>query len=253
MNAKRWLLGSLFLLFCSQQDARSDDTYTINVAENISNAFERLSIEQFFDAVYEHVDITPEYQYFPSTRGMELVNSGVLDAEASRFPSVIKPYSNLIQVPAAISQVKASLICLSSHNCELRDGIIAVVKGFLRARQFCGRLRLDCYYSDDYATLIRVLERKKANFILAPDYALPNVICKSDISSFYIKPVIELTGNTFHYVHKKHSHLVQQLANAIRNVKKETELDEKMNDWQCQARKCHKDVFVLDEIKPTVQ
>lgn len=241
------LLACVFLLLCSLKPAQSDEAYTINVAENISNAFERRSIEQFFNAVYDHVDITPEYHYFPSGRGLELVDSGVLDAEAARFPSVVKYYKNLIRVPVSTSKVSASLICLSSHPCGLNDGIVAVVKGFLYAKQLCEKQRLDCYYSDDYATLVTVLEHKKANFVLTPDYALPNVICNSGISNFFIRPVKELGGDTFHYVHKKHAHLVPRLTNAIRKVKKDTELDEKMNDWQQQLQECNKDVVFLSD------
>ena len=88
--------------------------------------------------VYGDAGITPRFIYYPSQRGLAMVNDGTLDAEAGRLESVAKNYPNLVkvEVPLVIS-LYWLFFCLEPSECHMQGAKnVAWPAGFEGAQHF---------------------------------------------------------------------------------------------------------------------
>jgi hypothetical protein len=90
------LLCIVFSLRANSQE------FIIDVSEAFNIKSDKQQIETLLSDLYLPLGIKPYFVYYPSLRGLNLVNKGSIDAEAFRFDSVANLYPNPWQTLIAV-------------------------------------------------------------------------------------------------------------------------------------------------------
>ena len=109
--------------------------FTLNIIETYEGHSEQARLENFYTKLYAPLGIVPKLVYYPSKRGLLLVNQGILDAEAGRFELTAKHYPNLIKVNEPLAIFHSGFYCLSKENCNVSsDTNIVALSSFQMQR-----------------------------------------------------------------------------------------------------------------------
>lgn len=218
--------------------------YIINVAENIEYAVERKDVELMFSTIYSPLGIRPKFVYYPSLRGLSLVDSGDLDADAGRFIEAVQPFQNLVQVPSPVSEINVNVFCLKRADCENKSNIkIGALKGLLVAREHCAEKQRSCVFFDDYSTLVDMLAVRQIDAIMSPEHLSPVFICASTSAKFYYSKIPELSNKIYHYVGKSNEGLVSALSQSIADPNITKLANRILNIWKARIKKCDKNII----------
>lgn len=222
-------------------------TYRINVSEALSYSLGQQQITAMFTAIYAPVGIRPEFEFLPSERGLQLVNDGKLDAEAGRVGLVGARYSNLIAVPAPLSELRLMLLCTAPKFCELSaETDLAIISGNLITAWYCEQHQLNCNPVQNNISAYQALSRGRVNRILVTNkYALGS-LCESGLSTLYSKVADKSTFTVYHYVHKKHHALVAKLSAHITAIRKSGQLKRYVSRLQNAFAHCQGQLISLD-------
>jgi hypothetical protein len=197
------------------------DPFTINIIETYQGHTEQAALENVFIELYASLGITPQLVYYPSKRGLLLVNKGVLDAEAGRFEITAKNYPNLVKVDEPLDVFYSGFYCLSKENCKLSDGTnIVVLSSFQSAQIFCKSMKLRCRFESKAITIARMLEKDIAQGFLSSTSESNKVLCAINKDKLYYRNEPALARFSYHFVNKRHALLVPKLENSIRQLKR---------------------------------
>lgn len=245
LNLPRLGLIRILLLF-STSFAAFPASYNINVTENILASFEKDDVEEFFRQVYAPVQIAPSFVYFPSDRGLSLVDKGVLDAEAVRFDSIVESYKNFIKVPVPLGTISAAYFCSRLSDClSPEDKKIGVMSAYKMGAVHCQKSELSCYYAQSNQILAKVFGSQRIDLILSPMYIAPAILCQTKASVFYYMHIPELDQQGFHFVNRVHQSLVPDLTVSIQAVNLPGGIADKvLNTWQQRIAACGKTLQV---------
>lgn len=223
------------------------DRYTINISESVLDALEKQDVEAFLTSVYAPLNIRPEFVYYPSMRGLELVDKGQLDADGSRFEAVVKGYDNLLKVHYPSARVSATLFCLSESRCELSDRGLrtGVLNGFVMAKQMCESQGLGCYFTNSNDGLASLLDGGRLDALLVQTYLAPSLICQMTPEVFYWREIEAFSLPNFHYVHRSNQHLIDKLAASFEQHQKSQVLLNLLGQWKTKIAQCGKRLEAL--------
>ena len=236
-----WFLIIPFMLFSTCICA---EPYTINIIETYQGHTRQVVLESFFSLLYAPLGITPKVIYYPSKRGLMLVNQGVLDAEAGRFELTAKNYPNLIKVNEPISVFHSGIYCLNKEDCELSaDANIVALSSFQSAQTFCDLLKLGCRLDPNSIAIARMLEKGVAQGFLSSTGESNKVLCSIKNDKLYYHNVPTLARFSYHFVNKRHTLLVPELERSMRQLKQEGLLPTSKLDSTPAHFSCGKDVI----------
>ncbi|MDM7861266.1 transporter substrate-binding domain-containing protein [Alteromonas sp. ASW11-36] len=222
--------------------------YQINVSESIATTIERQRIEQFLNQVYAPLNIQPEYVYYPSQRGLPLVNTGEIDAEAARYEFAVKEYRNLIQIPEPLGTIATVILCSKEQHCQLSPNrTVGVLQGFLMAKEFCRNEDKLCYFTENPSVLGKLLDSQRVEAILVRRNQIPSIVCNSDNNDFYAWHYRDFDLPTHHYVHRDNEHLVDALTNSIRVQKNTSIYLQITQQWLARAQQCGKTITTIPQ------
>lgn len=238
------LLSMLFLLWPFA--VSGEVKYQVNVSESVASTIEREQFERLLDQIYAPLNIQPEYVYYPSQRGLPLVNAGDVDADAARYVVAVSEYENLIQVPEPLGTIGTVVLCREEQNCQLSSNVtVGVLKGFLIANEFCRIEDKLCYFSENPSVLAKLLDSNRVDAVLVQRHLLPSIVCNSESSEFFTWHYAAFDLPNYHYVHSKNKHLVDALAESIK-VQKNTPLYQAITQqWLARARDCGKTISTI--------
>ncbi len=150
-------------------------------------------------------------------RGLRLLNEGMTDADITRYDVVSQPDNNIVIVPPALSHGASFLLCIRGAECnksiiQQPDKAIAVTtRFFFNMHAKPGELNANIFEFDDFHHVINLLLNGRFDYAILPsDYSEEAIFEQSGIE--YI-PLVE--HELVHVIHKKHSHLIDQLSAAI--------------------------------------
>lgn len=196
-------------------------SYKINVTETYKNHSGQQGLEAFFIRLYEPLSIKPEFVYYPSKRGLQLVDQGKLDAEAGRFEMVANQYSNLIKIDEPIRVFHSGYYCLEKIHCAINQStIVAAASGFQSAEVFCRLMKLNCKLESNPHLLARMLETQIAQVLISLNSEAEPVLCALKKKNIYVANIPDFTYPSFHYVHKRHAEHVPGLTQSMRYLRK---------------------------------
>lgn len=222
------------------------EAFVIDINDAHENSTTGQLAERFFTNVYAELGVQPEFVYYPSRRGLRMVDRGYLDAEAGRFESVGNRYPNLIKVNQAILTMHVGLFCFDNKDCRLpENAAIVVLEGMESAAKFCETKQFSCRFESDVNAIIRLLESGIANAFLSTTLSAKHVICNAKDAQISFSELPEFKQQSFHYVNRKHQNLIPKLEEAIGRLRDREPVFRNSNSLSSALNyKCRKDVFI---------
>ena len=228
----------------------SAEDYVINVSEIYSEGTRKIQIESFFTRLYQPLGIHPKFVYYPSKRGLVLVDNGTLDADAGRLHIVADDYTNLLPVPHPIAVVESGFYCLTPDGCDPNpEDVIATPKGFLSAPLLCESHQFKCQYESDENVIARMLDSGLIRSVLLTRLSAAQVLCKLSADTIYERVRPEFTLHSFHLVNRKHAKLIDGLADSIETIVASGATRELSAQWRDVNAICGKTLVTLPHEK----
>ncbi|MGY0584982.1 MAG: hypothetical protein ACW7DY_04860 [Paraglaciecola chathamensis] len=239
------LMTLLFSLQVQSNSNTNHDLFTINVTEAAGPVPQKSTL-RLFKRLYENLDIDPTLVYLPSKRGLAMVNTGEIDAEAYRFASVGQRYANLIRVEEPIGVGNTGFFCVQIAQCDLsKKPKIAMLVGFERAKDICTQFALSCEYVSSAKALVKLLDKGLVQSILATTLEGKQIICQASQDTYFFKLEASLVRYGYHFIHRKHHALAPKLAENLRTMRKQGWLNSDRSLIQQTQYDCGKEVVIL--------
>jgi len=236
-----------FLLFLSS--FAYADAFIIDINDAHKNESTGQLAERFFTKVYAEVGIKPEFVYYPSKRGLRMVNRGKIDAEAGRFEIVASRYSNLVKVDEAILTMHVGLYCFDNQDCRVpKNAAIVLLDGMVSGAKFCDAKQFKCRHESDVQAIIRLLREGIANAFLSTTLSAKPIVCNAKDVSISFSELPEFKQQSFHYVNRKHASIAPKLEDAIRRLRDHEPEFSRSNSLSAGLDyNCDKDIFIATE------
>jgi hypothetical protein len=237
---------TLLFPFQVQSNSSSDPAlFTINVTEVIGNTQQKNTL-RLFQRLYQNLNISPTLVHFPSKRGLAMVNSGEIDAEAYRFASVGLRYENLIRVEEPIGVGNTGFFCVQAMECDVsEEQRVAMLVGFERAKDICEQFSLRCEYVSSAKALVKLLDKGLVQSILATTLEGKQIICQGSQDAYFFKLEASLVRYGYHFIHRKHIGLAPKLAENLRSMREQGWLNSDRSLIQQTQYGCAKQVVTL--------
>lgn len=230
--------------YCSIVTA--DDHYIIAVNEAYSFNIGANNVRTLFNKIYAPLGIKPEVEFYPSLRGLKLVNEGQLDAESGRTAEVGKQYANIIEVSYPIMHHHNGYFCLTVAACETsKTTRYAVVSGFEAGKKYCQDNKLNCLTDQSHGLLGKALESGAIDVLIASLNTATKALCTMKSQPVYYKDLKALTVTSYHLIHKKHRDLEAGLAASIENLAKSGEITRLLHNASVVNSECLVEVIEL--------
>ncbi|MFC0120102.1 hypothetical protein [Pseudoalteromonas xiamenensis] len=227
--------------------AADEPPYTINISESVASPEAKDVIIKLLEALYARIDITPRFVMLPSSRGMLMVNSGELDAEAARVDTVAASYPNLVQVQTPLLELTVGYYCLKEQACQNfdEDTVFIVPKGSKLLTEFCDTHRLTCLPVNNDESAFKTIGSGVGDVLLSADWIARTVMCNSHYRTFYYRPEPTLATEVYHYVHRKHQSLLPQLDAAMVTLNHEGVIKDFIQNGMNSQNSCDAKIITL--------
>jgi polar amino acid transport system substrate-binding protein len=224
----------------------AQDKYVIAVNEAYYFNLGASNVRALFNKIYAPLGIKPQIEFYPSLRGLKLVNEGLLDAEAGRSLNVGKQYTNLIKVSYPIMQHHNGFFCLTIEACKTSATTrYAVVTGFEAGKKYCENNNLNCLTEQSHGLLAKALEFGAIDVLIASLNTATKALCKMKTKTVYYKDSMALNVTSYHLIHNKHQDLEPALAASIQNLAKSGEIKQFLQNASIVNSNCLVDVIEL--------
>ncbi len=206
---------ALLLLFSVKVKAQHDDTNFVVGELNhprVSSFYKPL-----IKRAYQDIGIEVTFEKVGRERGLRLLNEGMTDADITRYDVVSQPDNNIVIVPSALSHGTSFLLCIRGAECsksiiQQPDKAIAVTtRFFFNMHAKPGELNANIFEFYDFHHVVNLLLNGRFDYAILPSDSSEEAIF--DQSGIEYIPLVE--HELVHVIHKKHSHLIDQLSAAI--------------------------------------
>ncbi|MEW9799080.1 hypothetical protein [Alteromonas sp. CYL-A6] len=200
-------------------DRLSPDNYVISVNSFYGRGEVKAVTETLFTTMYAPLNITPQFRYFPSMRGLQAADRFETDAEAGRVPEVAQQYPNLLAVPEPMIQHEVYWFCTRESQCRWdNEQLYAVPGGFHAARKYCESHQLNCLFEHELPFMASLLSNRAVDALIGNKKLLMNYFCQSDQSRVYYREVPDLHVVSYHLVNVRHQDKIPALAASIKRM-----------------------------------
>lgn len=175
---------------------------------------------------YERLGIQTELREFPASRALMMANSGKVDAELGRNPIIEKNYVNLLRIPVQTLQLHTVAITMDqeaafSEWADLRPLSVGYVRGALRVEARLSSREMMAV--NNPVQLLDLLRSGRADAIVVNQIVARHIVRQQPDASKFHSQIID-TETPYHYVHKKHIELVEDLVLQFQSMKSSGEM-----------------------------
>ncbi|MDO6709782.1 hypothetical protein Q4567_03505 [Aliiglaciecola sp. 2_MG-2023] len=236
----------LILIFISVAFPVKSKDYTVNILDLFKDDIEATHLTQYYTDIYQAVDITPSFTFYPSKRGLKMVNEGILDAEGFRLDVVGEHFSQLIKIDESIGHLQIGFFCLNKNDCIVDESsIVGVLSSFRGAVDFCAESSIECHFIENINSIAKKLDTGLLDAIFATDIEAQKILCASSYDSFQFLPSQVSKLPLYHYVNKRHLSLKQGLEKSIREAKNNGKLAIQFSNHTLTNLSCEKTVTFI--------
>ncbi|MFA3791932.1 hypothetical protein AB6T38_12510 [Aliiglaciecola sp. SL4] len=222
------------------------DNFTVNIVGVLKDDKDAPNVIQYYTDIYQAVDIKPSFTFYPSLRGLKMVDAGVLDAEAFRLNVVGEHFSELVKIDEAIGHIQIGFICLDKSDCVVDEtSVIGVLSSFRGAIDFCAESNINCHFIESINSIAKKLDTELVDVIFATDIEAERIVCASKMDSFQFIPSLEHKLPLYHYVNKRHLGLKVKLEKSIRDAKNSGKVAVQSSEATLTNLSCGKRVTVI--------
>lgn len=217
------VLVAFSLFFVSFEAAAYDKGYVISYSPG--TVFHDL-VRDRIKVVYERAGIEAEFVALPHNRSLISANSGVVDGDAGRVPSVEEKYTNLRRVNVKLMDLNGAVYTARKdikayEENMLTDYRVGHVLGVQWAQK---KMRgFEATTANSYKALFDMLVQKRIDLILGTEASAEAAVEElgeraSDIRK--LQPFV-FSAPIYHYVHKKNEEIIPRLEKALTELLEE--------------------------------
>lgn len=184
---------------------------------------------------YEHLQIPVEFVEFPGKRSLYEANAGTVDADLSRIKEVEQEFTSLRRVPTPVFWFEATVFSkrkdLKINGWDSLRGLrIGIMRGMIYAERGVKDFpRLTVV--DRPIHLFKMLDSDRIDIAIFSDLNGLHIIKELKLTSIHaLKPPLERI-NGYHYIHKKHEHLLPKLDSIFQEMKNSGQMDRMRQDF----------------------
>lgn len=188
---------------------------------------------------YVAIGRVPHFVFSPPRRSLMLAGTGMLDAELFRAPDVEQLYPDLVRVDFPLYRVQVIAYTHDAtapiYGCpDLRNYRVGVIRGIVLMEN-CAEGAQQVARAPDTARLAQMLRNRRVDVILVERAMGELQIAPVVGMEIVALPQPLLTVPVHHYVHRKQAHLAAPLAEALRDLHRNGEIDFRLAQWRTQA------------------
>lgn len=224
---QKWLL--CFTLLALPKIGMAE-TYTFAAIEN--NPYQKAIARVLGDA-FADMGHSLNVKYLPGKRALIMSNTGHLDGEVARIATTTQSYPNLIPLPLAIGQFKATAITYNAPHKytgfeQFKPYRLGILRGTIwsekRTKNY-QRMQLN-----SYSEMIRMLQVNRFDYGFG-DHAIFTHIKETTKASFKVlePPIFQL--DLYPFVHKDKAALIPQLVAALNKIDQSEGLKNRVNRY----------------------
>ena len=227
-SALKRLITCLLILLIGSQTMANESL----ILSGSDSSMDHYIFSNILKQAYSTLGINTEFAPLPSSRSLVNANRGITDGEIARRKGINEHYKNLIQVPVVIMNSGVYALSLkrlpikswkdiSKYDVAYRRGIQVIKNELTKHQVQSGVVSKD-------TELIHFLLRQRTDIVLQDKgLAISSMaqlqsegINTSGIQ-FIEPPLFEV--KLYHYLNKKHQHLLAAISQALNNMKKSGE------------------------------
>ena len=179
------------------------------------------------ETAYQQLDYQIRITALPGARALKLSNSGALDGELHRISDLSADYPNLVQIPVPVVRVPQLAyakkeIRLSGWE-SLRPYSLAITRGYVLAERHTQSMQRALVTNWRQGFLL--VDRGRVDITIANAYRGQQII--GELALDEIRPLYPPLSVTplYHYLHKKHAHLVPALTRILERMQQRGRID----------------------------
>lgn len=222
---EKLLAGALLLLLAAMPAARAEP---LRLTSGVGAPYFQFDKKGFLDLlvpeVFRRIGVEAEaVQYVAaSERSMANANSGIDDGIAMRIVGLEKIYPNLIRIPEKVIDndfvaYARELRFATTGFDTLRGHEVAYIHGW-KVFEAAVPADIRATKAKDATQLFSLLENRRADLILFERWQGNQILRERGIEAHMLRPPLVST-EMFMYLHKKHAHLIEPAARALRAMK----------------------------------
>ncbi len=190
----------------------------------VFSVVEGVSATAILQEGYKRIGIDIEAKILPAERALSMSNSGELDGEVNRIVNINMKYPNLIMIPIPIFFL--DIVAFTKHlefpvqSWEsLAPYEVATLRGMKVAEN--GLQGMKYLALTEFEQILRMLDKERIEVAILPRLDGLQIIKKFNLKTIEIlePPLVRI--NLYHYLHKKHKHLVPKITASLRKMDKE--------------------------------
>mgnify|MGYP000681092069 CR=1 FL=1 len=208
-------LCALFSVSIYAQPAQAVKTIhiTIHLSDKISYSFEKYLLFAYNQVGYKVI-----FDKILTARARAMVDAGRLDAIMVAEKEIEQVYTNLVRVPVMIAKGSLMLYCKKRVVCSASalqnaNNIIGVVSGNSISANYMKPMRASTYAVKSQENLGVMLTKGRLDYVLVVYEDRLGNIGNFDESPY--QKVEIYRSEAYHYIHKKHRHLLPKLTKAL--------------------------------------
>ena len=235
-------LSVLILLTCPTA-LMANEKITLSGSDS---AMDHYIFANILKSAYATLGINTQFIPLPSSRSLMNADRGLSDGEIARIKGISKKYKNLIRVPIPI--MTSGIYALSLNKLpimgwpDVAKYKVAYRRGIQIIKNELDKYHIQSSIVNKDPELIRFLLRKRTDIILQDKGLAISSMTQLhsegvDIRSivFLEPPLMEV--KLYHYLNKKHKHLLNGIGQALKDMKKSGELDRRIKQYFTQLMK----------------
>lgn len=182
---------------------------TVNLSDKVSYHFEKYILYAYNQLGYKVI-----FEKILTARAREMVDAGRLDAMMIAEKEIEQVYSNLLRVPVMLAKGSLMLYCHKQIDCQVsalenENNIVGVVSGHSMSAFYMREMRASTYAVKGQENLGVMLTKGRLNYVLVVHEDRLGNIGNFDDTQYQKVEVYRSEG--YHFIHKKHKHLLPQL------------------------------------------
>lgn len=226
-NNQAWYRRSptfLLLLLGVMTSVAAQTPPTMAIVTGLSHSQMSARIENRLQLAYQQLGYRMTLQRLPSGRSLLMSNAGEFDGELFRISDIAPQYPNLRQVPTPLEHIQLFAFVRKDasksymrwqDNRQLR---VAYVRGFKLAEHYRsqGRFRGQPMVVTTVDQAVNLLLQGKIDVLLEDIASLQSSTFElASTGQLQQLPEVLASRELYHYVHKKHQHLLVPLAKLL--------------------------------------
>lgn len=176
--------------------------------------------------LYSRLGMAVEVVSLPAERSLLMSNSGKFDGELGRLEIIGKNYKNLIMIPVPLEYIKNTAL-VSKTNVDLsgyeslKPYTVVALNGYKYFEDMLIKHKIEHVLVTHFEQIFQLLEKGRVDIALTTELDALKFMSIRHSSSIRLLPNVFDKLPTYHFIHRKHAHLVEKLTTELKRMHQE--------------------------------